>query len=437
MKEDLLQYIWQYQLFDRKELATAQGQVLKILKTGTLNENAGPDFSNAHILIDDVAWHGHVEIHVNSAAWYAHKHQKDKAYESVVLHVVWEDDKPVIQKNGTPLPTIVLQKRIKPPLLARYGELAKAKSPIPCATQLNRVPKKVWNTMIEKALFQRLESKHNLVYKLLKANKDDSEATAYQLLAYNFGFKLNSEAFLTLSKQVPLKLIQKNATSLLHLEALLLGQAGLLPTTPTLAMLEDDYVGVLTKTYTYLKHKYKLKTTLTRSQWNFFRLRPANFPFIRIAQFANLLHTHRSIFYLLINTSPKDLQKSLSIRQSTYWQEHYILGKKSKQPIAGLGKTSIDNIIINTVVPILVAYGKIRGSQYYIDRAIKLLHDLPPEHNTITNRWKKLGMKIQDAFNSQGSLELFNSFCKPKKCLSCAVGIALVRGKKPSTKILQ
>ncbi len=414
MKENLLQYIWQYQLFDKKELITTQGHTLKILKIGTLNKNSGPDFLHAHLLIDGIAWHGHVEIHINSSAWYTHKHAKDKAYENVILHVVWKDNKPVMGKNSSPLPTLVLKNRVQVPLLTKYAELAKANSPLPSASQLKSISKKAWPSMIKDALFQRLENKRNLVCRLLKANKNDSEATAYQLLAYNFGFKINSNTFLELSKLVPLRLVQKNTASLLHLEALLLGQAGLLPATPTPAMLEEDYSDALIKTYAYLKHKYKLKTTLTRSQWQFFRLRPANFPFIRITQFASLLHTHRSIFYLLINTPPQALHKALAIRQSTYWQNHYILGKKSNLSIAGLGRAGINSIIINTVVPMLVASGKIRNTQHYIDRAITLLHALPAERNTVTNRWTKLGFKIKDAFDSQGTLELSNNFSKQK-----------------------
>ena len=434
MKEDLLQYIWKFQQFNKKQLTTTGGSALKILKTGTLNKDAGPDFLHAHIMLDDVAWHGHVEVHVESAAWHSHKHTQDRGYDNVVLHVVYQDNMPVTRNDGTPLPTLVLQNRIQTHLLARYAELAEAQPPVPCATQLHKVNKKVWYTMVEKALFQRLNHKHHLVYTLLEANKNDSEATAYQLLAYNFGFKINNEPFLALSKLVPFKLIQRNAPSLLHLEALLLGQAGLLPTTIPDQLPAGDYVHDLIKAYAYLKHKYKLQTTLSRTQWKFFRLRPANFPFIRITQFASLLHQHASIFYLLINTPPKALRKELAIKQSGYWQEHYQLEKKTKQPIPGLGKASIDNIIINTVVPLLVGYGKIRDAQHYIDRAITLLRALPAEQNTITNTWKELGMEVRDAFDSQGSLELFNNFCKPKKCLDCLVGTMLIKAKKPLLK---
>lgn len=430
MKEDLLQYIWQFQQFEKKKLTTVQGQNLKIIKTGIYNTDSGPDFLQTQLLLDDMAFHGHVELHVRSANWYTHHHDKDSAYDNVVLHVVWQYDKPVIRKDGTSLPTLVLTKYIKPQLLDRYQLLAQNQSPVPCSSQLHKVSTKKWHKMLQKALLQRLNHKYNLVYKLLEANKNDSEATAYQLLAYNFGFKINSPAFLSLSKLVPLKLIQRNAPNLLYLEALLLGQAGLLSTAIlTQEAMNNDYVSELTKTYSYLKHKHKLTTTLTPSQWKFFRLRPANAPFIRITQLASLLHTHPSIFYLLINTPVKKLYKELTIKQSPYWQEHYQLGKKSKKAIAGLGKNSIENLIINTVVPLLVAYGKLRDTEYYIDRALDVLHHLPAEQNSITKNWQKLGMPIQDAFASQGSLELFNNFCCLKKCLSCTIGKSLIRKK--------
>lgn len=427
MKEDLLQYIWQFQQFEKKNLTTVQGQDLKIIKTGSYNTDSGPDFLQAQLLLDGMAFHGHVELHVHSANWYIHHHDKDSTYDNVILHVVWQYDKPVIRKDGTSLPTLVLEKYIKSQLLDRYQLLAHDRSPIPCSSQIHKISKKKWNTMLKKALLQRLTHKYNLVYKLLEANKKDSEATAYQLLAYNFGFKTNGDCFLKLSTLVPLKLIQRNAPNVLYLEALLLGQAGLLSATQE--AMNNDYVSELTKTYSYLKHKYKLTTTLTPSQWKFFRLRPANSPFIRIAQLASLLHTHPSIFYLFINTPIKKLYKELAIKQSAYWQEHYQLGKKSKKNIAGLGKSSIESLIINTVVPLLVAYGRLRDTEYYIDRALDVLHHLPAEQNSITKKWQKLGMPIHTAFASQGSLELFNHFCCFKKCLSCTIGKSLIRKK--------
>ncbi|MEM7173786.1 MAG: DUF2851 family protein [Bacteroidota bacterium] len=430
IKEDLLQYIWQFQQFSKRKIMTTQGHELKVIKPGQPNKNSGPDFSDAHILINGKSFYGQIEVHVDSSSWYTHHHHQNKAYDHVVLHVVWNDDKPVIHTDGTTLPTLLIKNYINLKLLARYTLLSQSSSPIPCANHLQKTTKKTWRTMLEKALLQRLSDKCRLVHQLWEANKNDAEATAYQLLANNFGFKINSQVFLHLSKCIPLKLVQKNAKSLLHLEALFLGQAGLLPTNSMTAKINQStnpYLHTLIQTHHYLTHKYKLATSIDKSQWKFSRLRLANSPFIRITQFASLLHQHHSLFYLLINTPTQQLHQALAIKQSHYWQTHYQLDKKSKKPISRLGQRSIDNIIINTVVPILATYGKLHHNEYYINRALDILVALPAEQNSITKKWQKLNIPIPNALASQGSLELFNHFCSLRKCLSCDIGKLIMR----------
>lgn len=425
MREDFLYYVWKLQYFDKRALSTCQGESLNILHPGTRNDHAGPDFLKSSIVINNITWHGHVEIHINASDWHAHQHQTDEAYNNVILHVVWNYDKDIQQQDGTMIPTLALKDRVAPKLHQQYQQLIHNQTTIPCAKYLPKVADLHKASMLDKAIFQRMTNKNNLVYRFLEANKGDWQETAYQLLAYNFGFKVNSSTFLDLALNLPFKTLAKHTDNLLQIEALLLGQAGLLPTnTPS----QDEYLEALQKEYNYLAHKYQLKVgSVQASQWKFFRLRPANFPTLRIAQFAQLLHQNPSIFSLLVNTPTQILYKKLAITQSSYWQKHYQFAKPSKTAIPGLGKTSIEQILINTAVPLLIAYGKTKDEQDYVDKAIAILQQLPAEHNTIMRHWAGVGIQAKSAFDSQALIELFNNFCVQKQCLSCHIGVSIVR----------
>jgi hypothetical protein len=425
MQEDFLYYVWKLQYFDKKNLITCQGDALRIYHPGTRNDHAGPDFLQSSITINDVTWYGHIEMHINTSDWYTHQHQTDKAYDNVILHVVWNHNRDIPRQDGTVVPTLVLKDRVAPQLHQQYQKLVLNKAFIPCANHLPQVTDLIKTSMLEKALFQRLINKNNLVYRLLENNQSDWEETAYQFLAYNLGFKVNSSTLLDLALSLPLKTLKKHTDNVLQLEALLLGQANLLPNSDHV---QDAYIEALQKEYNYLVHKYQLKAgSVQASQWKFFRLRPANFPTIRIAQFAQLLHQHSSIFELLVHVSTKMLYKELAITQSSYWQKHYQFSKESKKKIPGLGKTSIEHVLINTVVPLLVAYGKTKDEQIYIDRAIAILQYLPAEYNTITRYWNNGGIKAKNAFDSQALIELFNNFCTKKQCLSCHIGASIMQ----------
>ncbi len=428
MQEDFLHYIWKFQYFDKKDLITTQGEPIAVFQPGIHNEHAGPDFLNGKISINHVVWYGQIEIHINSSDWYTHQHQGNKAYSNVILHVVWNHDKDIQRSDRTIMHTLALKDRIESGLYHQYQRMLQNKSAIPCASQLSHVNSIVKAAMLDKALFQRLTNKNNLVYRFLEDNKGNWEETAYQLLAHNFGFKVNSSSFLALAHYLPHKILRKHADNLLSLEALLLGQAGLLAEKE---LGQNDYLKTLRKEYSYLVHKYQLKTgRLDESQWKFFRLRPANFPTIRIAQLAQILTRNSSFFALLVNTPTEVLRKQLAVVQSAYWQSHYRFGKLSRAKIPGLGKASIENILINTVVPLLVAYGKAKDEQNYVDRAVAILQHLPAEHNKITHYWDTLGFEVKNAFDSQALIELFNNFCTPKKCLSCNIGVSIIKGAR-------
>ncbi|OJW72804.1 MAG: hypothetical protein BGO68_00565 [Candidatus Amoebophilus sp. 36-38] len=426
MQEDWLHFIWKLQYFDKKDLITAQGDKLTILSPGIRNKDAGPDFLHASIMLGDITWYGHIELHVKASAWQTHQHHLDIAYENVILHVVWYNDQSIQRKDHTPLPTLVLQGKVAPTFLEKCEQLIQQQINIPCGSQLYQVPTIVKNSMLDKVLFQRLSNKNALVYRLLNNNQGDWEETAYQLLAHNFGFKINSPAMLELSIAVPLKIIRKLRQERIQIEALLLGQAGLLTTTSK--DIPDAYMTILIQEYSYLSHKYQFnKYTINKSNWKFFRLRPANFPTIRIAQLVQILYQQPHLFNWLVHTPVEVLRSQLAVTQSTYWQHYYTFGKPSKSKIPGLGISSIENILINTVVPLLVAYGKSHDQSTYIDKALALLQTLPPEYNNITHEWEKLGIKAQNAFDSQALIELFNCFCIQKRCLSCNIGTTLLQ----------
>lgn len=427
--EAFLYFIWQYQYFSRNNLTTTDGEVVQVLNTGFRNHNAGPDFTNARLLIADVEWVGTVEMHIRTSDWLAHRHQHDRAYDNVILHVVWQDDRVasshrVDRADGMPLPTLELRPLTDPALVARYQVLSESTDAIPCAGQFKAVSPLRLTSMLDKAMMQRLERKAASVQEIAKATNGDWEETTYRVLAANMGFKINTDPMAQLSRALPLKAILKHRDVLLQAEAMLFGTAGLLPVDES-----DEYVVALQREYRFLSAKYMLidKQVMPHA-WKWGRLRPANFPTLRLAQFARLLTKHASLFSLFVGTTDVErFIKSLQITPSDYWQTHYRFGKATEKGAPALGQQAAENIVINTVVPLLAAYAHHRGQPAYIDRAIMLLEQLPPEKNRLTENWETLGLGIRTAFDSQAAIELYNEFCSVKKCLSCQVGAALVR----------
>lgn len=427
MTESFLQYVWQFQYFDKKELLLTTGEPLTILKPGILNTDAGPDFSQAKVKIDQIAWAGSVEIHVQSSGWYAHHHDADAAYENVVLHVVWEEDKPVQRKDATRLPTLTLKSRVEPHLLKSYLNLVNNPASIPCKSSFAQVSDLIRHSMIDKAVMQRLERKAGEVLQLLDQNQGDWEETAYQWLAASFGFKVNTDPFLQLAKALPYKLLLKHREQPLQLEALLFGQAGFL-----VARSKDAYLTSLVNEYQFLERKYNLsKTRLDVTQWKFMRLRPANFPTLRLAQFASLLRRSENIFSAILDATQYDTVESLlTVEPSRYWKTHYRFGKKAKAEVQGFGEPSRAMVVINAIAPMLMAYGKRMDEQRYVDQAVRILQAVRAEHNKIITGWKKLGCSSQHAWDSQGLIELYNNFCQRRECLNCSIGSAILKPER-------
>jgi len=426
--ESFLHYLWELQYFNKELLLTTKGEEILIFHPGQKNTHAGPDFFNARIRIGDMEWVGSVEIHIHASGWIEHRHNVDPAYENVILHVVWKDDKPVKRDNGSRLPTLELRNRVDSELLLHFRRLMHSPEIVPCSSKLNTVSPLVKFSMLDKVLVERLAAKAKEIQETFQRNNNDWEETCFQLLARNFGFKVNSDPFKQLAQSLPFKFLLKHADKLLQVEALLFGQAG---------FLEDEndeaYYQLLQREYKLLGQKYQLFAhRLNKVQWRFLRLRPANFPTLRIAQLASLVYYRKNLFSsILAIDSVKGLTAFFSVRQSDYWLHHFQFFKAWKEAVNTLGRASIQNIIINTVAPILVAYGKSKNEQVYIDRAVSILQNLHAESNHITKQWETLGMDAGNAFDSQAMVELYNNYCLRRRCLSCKIGTALVNPRKP------
>jgi hypothetical protein len=424
MQEAFLHYIWQFQYFNKSALTTTTDEAITVFHPGYRNIHSGPDFSNARIKIGHIEWIGHVEIHIHSSGWIEHHHESDAAYDNVILHVVWAEDKVIARKDHSSLPTLELKPRVASTLILRYRTLFRNPESIPCASSVGSVASVTKLDMVEKAMVTRLERNAVAILHRLGLNTGDWEETCYQLLCRNFGFKVNSDPFLALSKAVPCKVIMKHQDRQIQVEAMLFGQAGLLDES-----IDDPYYQVLQREYHLLSRKFNLsERKLNKVQWRFLRLRPANFPTIRIAQLAALLSSHQNIFSRLIGArSYRELLSTLSVRQSEYWVSHYLFGKIQHHPIPPLGKMSADNIIINTVIPLIAAFGKAKDDPVIADRALAILTEVPCEENMIIRRWSELNFTVKTAFDSQGLIELYNNFCTRRRCLDCSIGSALIR----------
>ncbi|HYG01144.1 MAG TPA: DUF2851 family protein [Chryseosolibacter sp.] len=424
MQESLLHYIWQLQYFDYTDLKSVSGEPIQVLHPGYRNTHAGPDFSNARIRIGEIEWIGNVEIHISSSGWHDHKHHHDPAYENVIVHVVWENDLNVNRRDGSSIPTVELKTRVSQHLLLRYNNLVLNPETIPCASSILEVKELTRLSMFDRALMFRLESKAENVYQMLKLNHHDWEETTYQLLCRNFGFKINSDPFTMLAKSLPYKILRKHADKPLQVEALLFGQAGFLEDEHV-----DEYSQNLQREFSVLNRKFSLlERRLNKAQWKLLRLRPANFPTIRLAQLSSFIASQQNIYSAFISAEGyADLAALLNIETSEYWKNHYLFGRRVKGTVPSMGKMSIDNIIINTVIPLLVATGKMRDDQMFVDKAVSILQSVSSEENVIIKKWNTLGIKSKAAADSQGLLELYNNFCLRKRCLDCNIGSALIR----------
>ncbi len=424
MNEEFLFYIWQYRLFDTKELSTVQGEPVEIIRPGDHNSDSGPDFFNARIKLGDTQWAGNIEVHTRSSDWKKHRHQGNKAYDNIILHVVHEEDEPVFRQGGEAVPTLELKHRIPGRIYSRYLQFKSSKAWVPCGRQAAEVSKFTLHSWLDRVLAERLERKANMIEESLAINKYNWEETFYRHMARSFGFKVNGDPFELLAGSLPSTILARHKDNLFQLEALLFGQAGLLETT-----FREKYPTALQNEYHFLKKKFRL-SAMPGHLWKFMRMRPSNFPTLRIAQFASLVNRSSHLFSRVMETeSLAELRKLLDVNCSDYWQGHYRFGKKAPGKRRSLGEDAVDIIIINTVVPFLFLYGKHLKNEKYSDRAFQYLEETEAEKNGIISRWEQIGLRVRNAYDTQALLQLKNEYCDKKRCLNCAIGNDLMRSK--------
>src|ERR1700743_858058 len=422
--EDFLQYVWKFRLFERENLQTTTGENIEIFSAGLQNSDSGPDFHNARLKIGDTTWAGNVELHLNSSDWHKHNHTDDKAYNNVILHVVNRDDQPITLPDGRRIPTLELHDRISPDLYNRYHHLVFGNQQIiPCEGSIGFVDDMTLRNWLTRVLVERLEKRSVAVMAAVDKNRGDWEETFYQFLATQFGFKTNALPFELMAKSLPQLTLAKHKNNQLQIEALIFGQAG---------FLDEEFAGEYPKSlkeeYAFLQKKYSL-VPIEKHLWKFMRLRPQNFPTIRLAQFAALVIRSNHLFSKVL-----DIKDTASLRKlftdleiNPYWESHYRFDVASKPVTKSLGQSSIDILLLNTFVLFLFSYGKHNQQEYFINRSLKLLEKLPAEQNKIVTNFDLIGIKVNTAFDSQALLELKNSYCDHKKCLQCGVGNKILR----------
>lgn len=421
MKEDFLHYLWKFKKFDGLNLKSVQGEEITIIKTGDYLELAGPDFFNAHIEIGNQKWAGNVEIHLKSSDWYLHNHEKDAAYKNVILHVVWENNTAIFREDNTEIPVLVLKDYVSKEIIENYNALVSPKTWISCERQLKEIDRFVFKNWQERLFFERLERKSKFINQLLEETNQDWEAVLFCLLAKNFGLNTNGNSFLQIAKAIPFSVIRKESFEVENLEALLFGTSGLLETEK-----EDVYYKDLKFRYFYLLHKYQIEK-IYADPLQFFKLRPDNFPTIRLSQLASLYHRHQNLFSKIIDLkSIGEVYRLLNISASSYWQNHYQFDKESPNKSKMLSKPFIDLVVINTIIPLQFAYSIIRGESIAED-LIDFINEVDSEKNAIIDKFNSFGIKSQSAFESQALLELKNEYCERKVCLKCAIGLELLK----------
>lgn len=425
MNEAFLQYVWRHKLLQGGEFMSTDGHTLRIVRQGELNKDAGPDFFNARVAIDGVEWVGNIEVHVRTSDWNAHHHSQDKAYNNIVLHVVYEHDTDILLQNGKRPVTLELKPYIDPKLIERYDSLMQADDDIPCADRLGEIPGFILDGWLDRLTAERIESKAEVVRRLLGESHGGWEQTCYWLLARYFGGRVNALAFELLAKATDQRLLARWKDDPQRLEALLMGQAGLLE-----GYFEDDYPRQLQADYEAIRTGAGLRP-IDAYLWKFYRIRPSSFPTIRISQFANLVATSSNLFSTLLGMTDAAQIATLFNQPATeYWCSHYRFDQPSPSHPKAVGRAQAEMLVINAWVPLLFVYGTVHGQQQYKDQAIDLLQQLKAENNNIIRRWKNVGIAADTAARSQALLQLHNSYCLNHRCLDCTIGYNLIKRRQ-------
>ncbi|MEO9892422.1 DUF2851 family protein [Aurantibacter sp.] len=425
MREDLLHFIWKYKKLQLEELTTSENEQLKVVDVGLHNLLTGPDFFNAKVKIDNQLWAGNVEIHVKSSDWFAHNHEQDSNYNNVILHVVWEDDAVVFRSDGSKIPTLELNQYIPASLLSNYQNLfsQQNKTFINCENDIAHIDDFQFKNWKERMFFERLEIKSKFIFDLLKKCNNDWEQVLFKLLLKNFGLKINSDAFLSLSTAIDFAIIKKLTIDINAFESVLYGMSHLLENN----QIVDDYYKHLKMEYQYQKSKFNLENTgVLKPQ--FFKLRPSNFPTIRLSQLANLYVKENNLFSSVLHRNDlSEYYNLFNVKASDYWSNHFTFGKISKKSTKKLTKKFIDLLVINTILPLRFCYAKYKGKDIN-DLIIRIMSQIKNEENSIVFGYTHLRLDVKNAMDSQALLQLYNHYCTKNRCLQCAVGVELLKG---------
>ena len=419
MYEEFLHFIYKNKLW-KEEPLLCNGEKFEIIDVGITNQDSGPDFFNAKIKFDNTVWAGNVEIHVNSSDWYKHKHQYDLTYNNVILHVVFNNDKQIFYNNNEPVPTWEI--KFDHSLFNKYSELKNNNTDVPCSNYLDILDKIKISLYIQKLGIERLIQKTEYIQSLLQKNHNDWEQAFYVCLARNFGFGTNSIAFEQLALNTPINVIRKEYDNLFKIEALLFGQANLF-----LPEVEDEYQTKLIQEYNFLREKHGLNP-IQREFWKFSKLRPANFPHIKLAQLCSLLSKFQGLFSAITNEKNfNKIRNFFEIHISDYWKTHYNFGKETKTAYQHLSSETFDNIAINTIAPFLYLYFATFKTDDSQELAIDWLNTIKPENNRYIRVWQSLGIESISAFETQALIHLRKNYCDLKKCLDCNIGYEIMK----------
>ena len=418
MREDFLYYLWENRLIVGA-LATEQGLPVEVVGTGFRNTDSGPDFLEAKIKIGGQLWAGQVEIHVKTSDWLRHGHQHDKAYRNVVLHVVYEHDTKV-----NDIPVLALKGHFNPTLYDHFENFVYAQRWIACERRLDEVQAFTKNAWLERMAIERLQEKARIVERLLMANNFDWEDTLYRLLLRYFGLKVNNDAFEMLASMLPLKTLLKHADQPVQLEAMFMGCAGFLSLD-----LDEEYPLLLKREFEVMKAKFNL-VAMPIERWKFMRMRPVNFPTVRLSQLAQMIHRHGPLFSKIKEASSiDDIRMMFDVQASPYWDTHYRFSVEGPFKPKRLGESTSNVLVINAIVPLLFCYGKFHKDESYCEKALGFLEQIVPEDNSIVRHYANRGMDPQNAMQSQALLHLYNLYCKRKRCLECSIGNILLQAQ--------
>lgn len=418
--ERLLHYVWKYRLYESIPLTTTQGLSLSVIDPGTQNSDAGPDFFNAKVKIGGTVWAGSVEIHDKASDWLLHHHDSDKAYDSVILHIAGLDDACICRTNGEPIPLLILP--VPEAVRANIDWLLAREVPIPCQDRIREIDSMHITAWMDALLSERLERKTEDIYRLLDQYQEDWNEVFYISLTRSFGVGVNSDAFEWLARSLPLRYIRKQRGSSSQIEAMLFGQAGMLSEENTCY-----YYRLLQREYAFLRHKFNL-SPLDDSLFKSLRIRPSNFPHVKLAQLAAIWERYDTLFSMILSArTPGEIKSYFRIPPSDYWKNHYHFRYASPEKEKGIGENTLNVLLINTVVPLLFAYGGRNKLPEYSTRAIRLLESIPPERNHIVTAFTRAGIPVRNAGDTQSLIQLKRAYCEQRKCLYCRIGFRLLK----------